>query len=951
MFGISFRTPPDDSTGVPHVLEHSVLCGSRKYKVKEPFVDLLKGSLQNFLNAFTYPDRTCYPLASTNTKDFYNLVNVYLDAVLHPRAINDPQVLAQEGWHYELEDASQPLTYKGVVYNEMKGVYSSPDSLLSRATQQALFPKNTYGVDSGGDPLKIPDLSFEQFKSFHSTYYHPSNSRVYFYGNDDPLVRLNLLDEYLSEFDSIPVTSQIEFQPKDQYPSKIELKFPTSEGGDKKNILTINWLLNDVFLDSKESLALAVLDRLLIGTSSSILRKELTESNLGDSVTGGGLSDELLQNTFSIGLKGVKPEDSEKLEAKILSILSNAAKEGFEETDIRAAMNTLEFRLREFNTGSFPKGLSLMLGMLSNWIYDKPPFEAVRFENSLKELKLDLASGKPVFQDLLTKYFVNNNHRVTVEMSPDEAMEKNIVDAEESHLKKIKDNMTSEQIQKVINETKFLKECQLAEDSDEQKATVPRLGLNDIEKTGLELPITIERLGKDNDDGITILSHKVLGNGILYADIAFDFSHIDHEDIPYLSLFSRMIMESGTKDFDEISVSRKIGSETGGISTSFFTDMKHAGSKIGDSNDVVLYFMIRGKVVSDNAPIMFDIISDLLNNANLDNKKRAVEMLKERKIQSETSVISNGHSFASARLSARFSFLGYLGEKMGGLTAVRQSGIILEQAENDWASVEKHLVNIRNSIVRRGDVVINLTGDEKTIKSAKSDVDKFIETIPNKKLEYSVSLMDTWNQGKDKLLPIRNEGITIPSQVNYVVKGGPLFEQGEEVSGAFSVVTRYLSTGFLWDNVRVLGGAYGGFARFSESTGRFAYISYRDPNLQTTLDVYDKTARSIIDSEITHEDILQGIIGSIGDLDAPMSPDQQGFSSFAQFVTGESIEDRKLWRSQILNSSPKDFLLFAERLEKLNDNGSISVFGSQAALEQVNNELSNVKKLVIEKAF
>lgn len=341
------------STGVPHVLEHSVLCGSRKFPVKEPFVDLLKGSLQNFLNAFTYPDRTCYPVASTNTKDFYNLIHVYLDAVLHPRAISDPMVLQQEGWHFEAEDPASPLTLKGVVYNEMKGVYSSPDSLMGRATQQALFPGNTYAHDSGGQPTAIRNLTYEKFKAFHASYYHPSNSRVYFYGDDDVSKRLELLDEYLREFDKIEVNSKIEFQKKIPTPKKVEIPFPLGEGVEPKHSITVNWLLNEERMSPKEQLAMGILDHLLLGTSSSILKKTLTESQLGESVTGGGLSDELLQAIFSIGMKGVSNENVDKVEKLVLETLKKVAEEGFEADAIESSLNSYEFRLRKSELNNF----------------------------------------------------------------------------------------------------------------------------------------------------------------------------------------------------------------------------------------------------------------------------------------------------------------------------------------------------------------------------------------------------------------------------------------------------------------------------------------------------------------------------------------------------------------------------------------------------------------------
>lgn len=390
---------------------------------------------------------------------------MYLDAVFYPRAINDPQVLQQEGWHFELEKPSDPLTFKGVVYNEMKGVYSSPDSLLDRTAKEALFPDNTYGVDSGGDPVDIPDLTFQQFKDFHSSYYHPSNSRIFFYGNDDVSKRLELLDEYLGGFDAIKVDSTVEFQSKNLKPLKLEKAFPLSAGSEPKRTTTVNWLLNDKPLSAKERLALGVLDDLLLGTSSAILRKTLIESQLGESVTGGGLSDELLQATFSVGLKGVKAENTQKVEDLVLSSLKKIAETGFEQTAIDASLNTLEFRLREFNTGSFPRGLSVMLGMMSQWIYDGSPVDAVRFEEPLRELKQELKEGKPVFQDLLKKYITSNEHRVTVEMKPVEGLEVEQNQEEVNKLAKIKESLSVSDVEAIIESTKKLKEAQLAEDS------------------------------------------------------------------------------------------------------------------------------------------------------------------------------------------------------------------------------------------------------------------------------------------------------------------------------------------------------------------------------------------------------------------------------------------------------------------------------------------------------
>lgn len=817
---------------------------------------------------------------------------------------------------------------------------------MGRATQQAIFPSNAYGVDSGGDPLDIPNLTFAQFKDFHSSYYHPSNSRVYFYGNDDPSIRLELLDSYLKDFEKIPVTSKIQFQPKDLKHRKIEVGFPIGPGSEPKHMVTVNWLLNDQPLDSKEMLALGMLDSLLLGTSSSKLRKALTESQLGESVTGGGLSDELLQSTFGVGLKGVKPSDVEKVEDLVRSTLAKIAIEGFDEDDIRAALNTLEFRLREFNTGGFPRGLALMLGMMSNWIYDKPPVDGVRFEGPLAALKADLDAGKPVFKDLLEKYLIKNDHSVTIEMKPDLTMEETMVADEAGRLATIKESLSSSQIEEIIEKTRALKEAQMAEDSPEAKASLPRLSLSDIDRKHTEISYDVTTVA-----GAKVVSHDLVTSGILYADVAFDFSRMNEEDMEILPLFTRMISEVGTNTLDETQLSRKIGAETGGVSTSLFTDIPSTSGFVSSSQDALLYFMIRGKSVSDKTPVMMDLFNDMLCNTKLDNQKRAIEMLKESKVRKESSVISAGHTFGAARLASKYSFLGYLGEVTGGLTSVRAASSILEQAEKDWPTMLARLNRIRDSIIRKGSVVVNLTGDKDVLDNAMPALEKFLSSLPEAPAVLGPTLMETFS--KEKLSPMTNEGFIVPSQVNYVVKGGQLVQPKQAVSGAYSVVARHLSTGYLWDNVRVVGGAYGGFARFSEGSGRMAFLSYRDPNCAKTLDIYDATA-SVLETEaghITPEDTLQAIIGAVSDLDGPMNSQQKGYTSFVEYLTGETAADRQNWRDAVLNTNAADFSDFASKLKSMNDNASVVVFGSQAALEAANLALPEGQKLVLSQAI
>ncbi len=440
VFGITFRTPPKDSTGAPHILEHSVLCGSRKYPVKEPFVELVKGSLNTFVNAFTFPDKTSYPVASTNLQDFYNLIDVYLDAVFYP--LITPLTLAQEGWHYELDAVDSPLIYKGVVYNEMKGAYSSPDNVLGRHSQQSLYPDTTYGCDSGGDPEKIPELTYEAFKAFHERYYHPSNSRIFFYGDDHPEERLRLINGYLQDFEHIDPDSGVQLQPRFAIPRRVALPYDAGAGedaqDDHKAYITVNWLLPETG-DPETTLGLGILEHILVETPASPLRKALIDSGLGEDLVGGGLDTGLRQMNFSTGLKGVSPQDTQKVEALIIDTLARLAQDGIDPETVAASLNTVEFRLRENNTGSFPRGLSLMLRALTTWLHDSDPIAPLAFQVPLFSIKTRLDSGERYFENLIRDCLVDNMHRSTVILEPDPDLSKRREAAEKERKRLYKD--------------------------------------------------------------------------------------------------------------------------------------------------------------------------------------------------------------------------------------------------------------------------------------------------------------------------------------------------------------------------------------------------------------------------------------------------------------------------------------------------------------------------------
>jgi len=941
VFGITFRTPPNDSTGIPHILEHSVLCGSRKYPVKEPFVELLKGSLNTFLNAFTYPDRTCYPVASQNLKDFYNLINVYLDSVLHPALT--PWTLKQEGLHYDIEDAKEPLTYKGVVFNEMKGVYSSPDAIHGRTCQQALFPDNTYGVDSGGDPAVIPELTWENFEAFHGKYYHPSNSRIYFYGDDPVPARLELIEQYLSEFEAKPqakLDSVIGWQKKRDSPWAIEQHYPA--GDDGTSLMTVNWLINDQTLTPQEELALDVMDDLLLGTPVSPLYKKLRESGLGESVISDGLETVLQQATYSVGMKGIKDAaliaDVEKL---ILDTLTELSEEGFDESSIEASLNSLEFRLREFNTGGFPRGLSYMLGALSSWLYDRDPFEPLRFEKPLADLRKRLASGEPVFQDLMKKYLISNGHRVTVKSLPDPELEEKIRQREIAELKAVRDKLTEDEIKELVKETMTLKERQQAEDAPEKLALIPSLTMDDLDKQGRNIPIAV-----GEEKGVTVLRHDLPTNGIVYADVGLDMRVVPSDLLPLIPLFCRCLTEMGTKGKDDIALSEYIRTHTGGIYTSTTTTTKYGKNNQIPEPEVVSNMFVRGKATYAKSGEMFDVIGDILLNTQFDNKDKFKQMVLETKARMEAQVVSSGHSYAAGRIGARYMVSEFVEEKMRGIDTLEGMRKLAEEVDSDWDSVLAKLERIRDLLVDRRNLIVNLSAEDKGFGAVQSHLDTYIQSMPLRTEDLKIQ---DWKAEMDKFSGA-GEGFVVPTQVNYVGKGAPLFGVGETTSGAAAVVSRYLRTSWLWDKIRVVGGAYGAMNSYNPTTGMYKYVSYRDPNLMQTLKTYDETPEFLRDTakEMSPTVLANAIIGMIGDMDAPMAPDQKGFTAMDRWLCGNTDEMRQERREQVLGTTAKDFADFGEKLEVVSKSGSVAVLGSASSLEDpaVQALNLNIKKLL-----
>lgn len=917
-FSVVFRTPPENSNGIAHVLEHSVLCGSRKYPVKEPFVELMKSSLQTFLNAMTFPDRTCYPVASCNLKDFYNLIDVYMDAVFFPRAVKDPLVLAQEGWHYEIEKKDDPLTFKGVVFNEMKGLYSNPDALHGRTANQSMFPDNQYGVDSGGDPKDIPSLTFDYFKDFHSKYYHPSNAKFWFYGDDPADARLELVDQYLSQFEKIEVDSQITVQPKLTEPRRIVEDFAAGEDEDisKKIMMSINWVISEGKEDLQTSLALQFLNYLMMGTPASPLYKALVDSGLGSRVIGGGLDDGMLQATFSVGLKDLKEEDVPKVEELIMKTLEELAEKGFESDDIKAAVNTIEFQNRELNTGSFPKGLALLFAANSNWNYDKDPFEALKFEAPLEELKARLEKGEPVFQDLIKTKILDNSHKVILESRPNKQLGKKMEEEEKATLQKHRETLSEKDIEDLINETVKLKEIQETPDTPEAMKTVPGLELSDIPKETPKVPTELVS-GEP-----TVLRHALPTSGVIYTDVAFDLSRVPEELIPLVPLFTRALKQLGTAKGGFVSLTRRVGMSTGGISASTI-----CMNKKGDSEPVAYLFM-RGKAMAPQISELSDLMQEIALTTDFDNKDRIVQLASQARSGAQSSLVSSGHMVANASLAAQTTKAGWLSGQFSGVEQYKFLSELLKRIEDGgWEGVLQQLKALQACIFNKAScTILNITSDAEHLDPAQASLEKLASNLPVDESSGPVLL--------DPTLGRRADGIVVPTQVNYVGKGGNLYESGYEYHGSALVVSKLLGATYLWDKVRVVGGAYGGFCRFDPRSGDFKYLSYRDPNLGQTLETYDGAPGFLKDLELGEDELTKAVIGCMGDVDAYLLPDAKGYQAMLRHLLGEDDEYRQKVRDQILGTKVEDFHKFGEALEPVIEKGGICVVGSAESCDK-----------------
>lgn len=908
VFGVTFRTPPFRSDGVAHILEHSVLCGSEKYPLKEPFIELVKGSLNTFLNAFTFPDKTVYPLASTNVKDFYNLIDVYLDAVFHPKLSED--TFRQEGWHYEADDATGSLFYKGVVFNEMKGNYSDPDDLHSDLCRRSLFPDTAYGLDSGGDPLVIPQLSYGEFKAFHKKYYHPSNSFIYFYGDDDPGRRLELIDRWLAPYSRIEVESLPGLQTPFEAPRRSEAHY---EGREPKAWTAVNWALGEQ-TSHKTSLGLSVLSHILIATPASPLRKALIDSGLGEDLAGFGLEGELRTGAWSVGLKGVEPSRVGAVENLIFSELRRLSSEGIDLNTVEASLNTVEFALREKNTGRFPRGLAILLEALGDWLYDRDPVEALAFEAAFAEVKKEAAQGA-YFENLIRRYFLDNPHRSTVTVLPDPEAGARREAVEKQQLAEARASMSQAGLDAVAAAARRLHELQDVPDSPEALASIPSLTMADLSRESLKIPTE-----KTNFAAAELLFHDLPTSGILYLDLAFPLRRLQDSLLPYVGLLDRALLEMGTDQADYVTISQEIGKHTGGIGASAFFSTKWKGS------EAVAYFIVRGKALAEKATMLFKLLEEILLEARLDNKDRFRQIVLEEKAQAEASLLPSGHRVVALRLLSRLTAADRMSEQVNGLEQLFFLRELAKRIDSDWPGVLADLQAVRKALLGAGGLIVNATMDRVAFEPLKPSLKALVNAlraqadgsavkgaagaVAGGSSPLSAAPLETAPIGGAPALEL----LSAPTQVNFVGRAYPLAAAGAALSGAFLVAKQYLDTTFLWEKVRVQGGAYGGLSTYSINSGVFTLLSYRDPNLQKTLDIFARAADYLAAVEIGGAELTRAVIGTIGNVDRYLLPDARGFTALVHYLTGYSYEERQIMRDQILATGPEDFKALAAAL-------------------------------------
>lgn len=883
VFYIGFRTPPEDSTGVAHILEHSVLCGSKNYPVKDPFIELAKGSLNTFLNAMTYPDKTVYPVASCNDKDFRNLVNVYLDAVFYPNIYKEDKIFRQEGWHYEMEDETDDLTINGVVYNEMKGAFSSPDDVVEREIMNSLYPDITYGLESGGDPDVIPDLTYEQFLAFHSRYYHPSNSYIYLYGNLNAEEYLTFLDEnYLSDFDALSIDSEVKKQKAFTAPKEVMKEYPImeDESVEENTYLTYNISMGSS-LDKKLYIAMDILDYVLCSAPGAPVKQALLDNEIGKDVYS-SMENGICQPYFSVIAKNAKEESKEQFVKIIEDTLKVLVKEGLDQKALKAAVNYFEFKYREGDFGSYPKGLMLGLQALDSWLYDKKaPFMHIEANDTYRELRESIETG--YFENLIQNLMLDNSHKTLLIVKPVPGLTTKKEQELYHKLQAYKAGLSEEKVREIVEETKALHAYQEEPSSKEALATIPLLTREDMKKEATPY-INEEKKIRDT----TLLFHDIFTNGIGYYNLMFNLAKVPAELFPYLGVLKSVLMMVNTKNFSYGELFNEVNIHTGGIR---FVINSYTNANKMDEYKMMLE--VKAKALYENKDKAIDLMREILLSSDYTDAKRLREIIAEAKSRMQATMTSAGHSLAAIRAMSYFSPTAAVSEQINGIPQYR----LLEMLDSDFDNQKEILIanlqKLVKCIFRPENLLVDVTGNEEALNGLAEKIGELKEELFTEEV------------GGMPFAPVmtkKNEGFMTAGQIQYVCRAGNFIQKGLPYTGALKVLKVMMGYEYLWNQVRVKGGAYGCMCNFAKN-GDGYFVSYRDPNLEKTVAVYEQAAEYIKNYEADERTVTQFIIGAISELDTPMTPATRGAYSLGGYMTGLSMERLQKEREELLSTT------------------------------------------------
>lgn len=926
VFYVGFRTTPEDSTGVAHILEHSVLCGSEKFPLKDPFVELVKGSLNTFLNAMTYPDKTVYPLASCNDADFKNLMTVYLDAVFYPNIHKEEKIFRQEGWHYELESAEDELTLNGVVYNEMKGAFSSPDDVLLREMLNSLYPDTTYGFESGGDPEVIPELSYEEFKEFHKKYYHPSNSYIYLYGNMDMAEQLDFIDkEYLSQFDVREVNSEVTIQPAFTETKRIVKEYPIgAEDKEEDNAyFAYNMAVADP-LDKELNIAFQIIDYALCSAAGAPLKQALLDAGLGTEVYS-RYDNGIKQPMFSIVSKNIDASKEAQFLDTIHKVLTEVVEKGFDKKALCAALNSYEFKYREADFGRYPKGLMYGLQMLDSWLYDdNAPFNHVEANATYAALRKK-AEGN-YFEELVKEYLIENTHKSMVVLLPKKGLTEKKDKELKEKLAQYKAGLSKEEIDKIVEDTKALKAYQEEPNKPEDLKKLPMLSRKDMKKEATTLVNEMRKIG--NCD---FLYHDLFTNGIGYLRLIFKLDSVPEELFPYIPVLTDTLSLLNTKNYGYADLYNEVNLKTGGMSV-----VNNVYGSIKDDNKTVITLELKTKVLYENIPEAIRLMQEIVLTSDFTDKKRIKEILAEDKSRMQAQMTSAAHGVALNRALSGISKTAAFNEVLSGVTYYR----LVEKLDANFDAEADALIEkmqaLAKIIFRTENLMIDFTGSREEADKLATPVLAFADALYTEPVK----------TGKyEPVLEKIKEGFKTPGQVQYVCRAGSFKNAGLSYTGALKVLKVMMGYDYLWGQVRVKGGAYGCMCLFARS-GACYFVSYRDPNLKNTVEVYENAADYIAAFEADERTLTQFIIGAISELDTPMTPASKGLFSLTGYMVEMTDEAMQKERDELLATTAEDLRATAEHIRAFMAEDAFCVVGNAEKIEEAKDMFDRIENLV-----